>query len=209
MNSKIFDYLDELYPNPKCELNYNKDYELLIAVMLSAQTTDKRVNKVTEVLFNKYPSIEALSMASISDIEDIIKEIGTFRRKAIYVHEITKKLVDDGYSYVPNDRRYIESLPGVGHKSANVFLSNIYNEPAIAVDTHVSRVSKRLGLAKENDDVTKIEKKLMKKIPKYRWVKLHHQLVLFGRYHCKSINPDCANCQIKELCKYKKKELVR
>ena len=203
MNKKIIDYLDKLYPNPKCELNYNKDYELLIAVMLSAQTTDKRVNKVTEVLFKKYPNIKELSEANISDIEDIIKEIGTFRRKTIYVHEITKKLYDDGYDYVPNDRKYIESLPGVGHKSANVFLSNIYNEPAIAVDTHVARVSKRLGLACKNDDVIKIEKKLMKKVPKDRWSKMHHQLVLFGRYKCKAINPDCANCCIKELCKYK------
>lgn len=203
MNKKIIDYLDKLYPNPKCELYYNKDYELLIAVMLSAQTTDKRVNKVTEVLFKKYPNIKELSEANISDIEDIIKEIGTFRRKAIYVHEITKKLYDDGYDYVPNDRKYIESLPGVGHKSANVFLSNIYNEPAIAVDTHVARVSKRLGLAYKNDDVIKIEKKLMKKVPKDRWSKMHHQLVLFGRYKCKAINPDCANCCIKELCKYK------
>lgn len=203
MINDLLAYLDRIYPNPKCELNYHKDYELLIAVMLSAQTTDKRVNKVTEVLFKKYPSIKDLSEAKISDIENIIKEIGTFRRKAIYVHEITKKLYDDGYDFVPNDRQYIESLPGVGHKSANVFLSNIYDEPAIAVDTHVARVSKRLGIAKENDDVSKVEKKLMKKIPKDRWGKTHHQLVLFGRYHCKSVNPDCANCQIKEYCKKK------
>ena len=203
MNKEIFDYLDYLYPNPKCELNYNKDYELLIATLLSAQTTDKRVNKVTEVLFNKYQSIEELSKANISDIENIIREIGTFRRKAIYVHEITKKLYEDGYDYVPNDRKYIESLPGVGHKTANVFLSNIYNEPAIAVDTHVSRVSKRLGLANKNDDVVKIENKLMKKVPKDRWSRTHHQLVLFGRYHCKAISPLCDNCKIKEYCKYK------
>ena len=203
MNKEIFNYLDYLYPNPKCELNYNKDYELLIATLLSAQTTDKRVNKVTEVLINKYQSIEELSKASISDIENIIREIGTFRRKAIYVHEITKKLYEDGYDYVPNDRKYIESLPGVGHKTANVFLSNIYNEPAIAVDTHVSRVSKRLGLANKNDDVVKIENKLMKKVPKDRWSRTHHQLVLFGRYHCKAISPLCDNCKIKEYCKYK------
>ncbi len=203
MNKEIFDYLDRLYPDPKCELNYNKDYELLIAVMLSAQTTDKRVNKVTEVLFNKFKSIKELSEANINDIENIIKEIGTFRRKAIYVHEITKKLSDDGYDYVPNDRNYIESLPGVGHKSANVFLSNIYNEPAIAVDTHVSRVSKRLGLAYKNDDVVMIEKKLMKKVPMGRWSKTHHQLVLFGRYNCKAVNPDCCDCEIKKYCKYK------
>lgn len=205
MNKEIFDYLDNLYSNPKCELNYNKDYELLIAIVLSAQTTDKRVNKVTKVLFDKYRSIEELSLASVSDIEDIIREIGTFRRKAVYVHEITKKLIDDGYDYVPNDRKYIESLPGVGHKTANVFLSNIYNEATIAVDTHVSRVSKRLGIAKDSDSVDAIEKKLMKKVPKDRWSKTHHQLVLFGRYHCKAINPMCNKCKIKDYCKYKNK----
>ena len=201
----ILNYLDSLFPNPKCELNYNKDYELLIATMLSAQTTDKRVNKVTEVLFSKYPSIEELSKAKISDIEDIIREIGTFRRKSIYVHDIAKKLHDDGYDYVPNDRKYIESLPGIGHKTANVFLSNIYNEAAIAVDTHVSRVSKRLGIAKNQDDVKTIEEKLMKKIPKDKWSKTHHQLVLFGRYHCKATNPSCLDCKLINICKYKKK----
>ena len=207
MNKEIFDYLDKLYPDAKCELDYTKDYELLLATLLSAQTTDKRVNKVTKVLFKKYPSIKELSMASMSDIEDIIREIGTFRRKAIYIHEITSKLVNDGYDYIPNDRKYIESLPGVGHKTANVFLSNIYDEPAIAVDTHVSRVSKRLGLCNKNDDVNKIEQKLMKKIPKDRWSKTHHQLVLFGRYNCKAIKPDCDNCLIKNLCKYYNKEI--
>ena len=205
MNNNIYNYLDSLYPNPKCELNYSKDYELLIAVILSAQTTDNRVNKVTAVLFNKYKSIKALSEAKISDIEDIIREIGTFRRKAIYVHEIAKRLTSDGFDYVPNDRKYIESLPGVGHKSANVFLSNIYNEPALAVDTHVTRVSKRLGLVKENDDVLTIEKKLTKKIPRDKWIRLHHQLVLFGRYNCKAVKPDCDNCLIREYCKYKNK----
>ena len=204
MNSEVLTYLDKLYPNPKCELNYNKDYELLIATVLSAQTTDKRVNKVTAVLFKKYPSLRELSMAPIEDISDIIREIGTFRKKSVFVHEIAKKLCDDGYDYVPNDRKYIESLPGVGHKTANVFLSNIYDVPAIAVDTHVARVSKRLGLAKKNDDVSVIEKKLMKKIPKERWGKTHHQLVLFGRYVCKSVNPRCDECEIKNFCKNKK-----
>ena len=204
MNNKIFLYLDKLFPNPKCELNYNKDYELLIAILLSAQTTDKRVNKVTAILFQKYSSIKELSEAPIDDIEGIIKEIGTFRRKSIYIHELTKKLVCDNLNYIPNDRKYIESLPGVGHKSANVFLSNIYNEPTIAVDTHVARVSKRLGIVKNGDDVVKIEEKLMKKVPKERWSKTHHQLVLFGRYKCKAIKPLCEMCDIKEFCKYKK-----
>ena len=107
MNNRIFEYLDKLYPNPKCELDYNKDYELLIAILLSAQTTDKRVNKVTKILFQKYPSILKLSEASISDIEDIIREIGTFRRKSMYIHEITTRLVNDNLDYIPNNREYI------------------------------------------------------------------------------------------------------
>jgi len=202
--NKIFNYLDELFPNPICELNYNKDYELLIAIVLSAQTTDKRVNKVTEVLFNKYKSLEELSNASVSDIENIIKEIGTYRKKAIFVKEIASSLVKNN-CIVPNDRKYLESLSGVGRKTTNVFLSEIYKEPTIAVDTHVDRVSKRLGLANNDDDVLTIENKLMKKIPKDRWSRTHHQLVLFGRYKCKAIKPECSNCKLKDICRYYKK----
>lgn len=199
--NKIFSYLDELIKNPVCELEFNKDYELLIATVLSAQTTDKRVNNVTKVLFKKYPSIEALSKASISDIESIIKEIGTYHKKAIFVKEIATRLVSDNIKVLPNNREYLESLPGVGRKTTNVFLSVIYNEPAIAVDTHVARVSKRLGLVNESDTVDIIEKKLMKKVPKERWGRTHHQLVLFGRYYCKAKNPICNNCKLKDICK--------
>lgn len=204
MNNVLFDYLDELFPNAKCELDYTNDYELLIATMLSAQTTDKRVNQVTKVLFKKYPTIRALSTAPISELENIIREIGTYRRKAIYIHNITSKLVEDNLDYVPNDRKYIESLPGVGHKTANVFLANIYGVPTLAVDTHVLRVSKRLGLTSNKDDALETEKKLKKIIPRERWIKSHHQLVLFGRYHCKAINPNCSNCKIKNICKHPK-----
>lgn len=199
--NKIFNYLDELFENPVCELEFNKDYELLIATVLSAQTTDKRVNKVTRVLFKKYPSIETLSKASIEDVESIIKEIGTYHKKAIFVKDIATRLLNDNVKVLPNDRKYLESLPGVGRKTTNVFLSVIYNEPAIAVDTHVARVSKRLGLAKEDDTVDVIEKKLMKKVPKERWGRTHHQLVLFGRYYCKAKNPECGNCKLKDICK--------
>lgn len=199
--NKIFNYLDELFENPVCELEFNKDYELLIATVLSAQTTDKRVNKVTRVLFKKYPSIEALSNAEISDIESIIKEIGTYHKKAIFVKDIATRLLNDNVTVLPNDRKYLESLPGVGRKTTNVFLSVIYEEPAIAVDTHVTRVSKRLGLANEEDTVDVIEKKLMKKVPKERWGRTHHQLVLFGRYYCKAKNPECVNCKLKDICK--------
>lgn len=198
----ILNYLDELYPNAHCELEYTKDYELLISIVLSAQTTDKRVNKVTKVLFNKYKTLEELKDANIEDIENIIKEIGTFKKKSIFVKNIATKLVNDGYTKVPNDRTYLESLPGVGRKTANVFLAEIYNVPTIAVDTHVERVSKRLKIANENDNVLAVEQKLMTNIPKDRWIKSHHQLIFFGRYHCKAISPNCENCKLTNKCRY-------
>ena len=197
---EIINYLDELIPNPKCELNYNKDYELLIATMLSAQTTDKRVNEVTEVLFKKYPNLEALRKADINDIIGIIKPIGTYNKKAKNIIDIANKLKEKN-DIVPNDREFLESLPGVGRKTTNVVLSNIYNVPCIAVDTHVHRVSIRLGIANKNDDVYTTEKKLSKKFKDYDLCRLHHQLVLFGRYYCKAINPNCENCKLKNICK--------
>lgn len=200
--NEILNYLDELFPNPKCELVYNKDYELLIAVMLSAQTTDKRVNMVTKVLFSKYPDLKSLSEADINDIIEIIKPIGTFNRKALCVNEIAKSLLKDCNGIVPNNRQYLESLSGVGRKTTNVVLSNLYNENVLAVDTHVARVSKRLNLVKKTDDVLKIEMKLSKKFPKDKLGKIHHQLVLFGRYHCKANKPECDNCKIAHMCKY-------
>ena len=202
MIDSLLEYLDELYPDAICELEYTKDYELLLAIVMSAQTTDKRVNEVNKVLFKKYNSLEKISNADIEDIEDIIKPIGTYKKKSIFIKEIATKLVNDNISILPNDRTYLESLPGVGRKTANVFLSVIYNIPTIAVDTHVERVSKRLSLAKESDTVLEIEQKLMKKIPQNRWSKTHHQLVFFGRYKCKSIKPECTNCKLKEYCKY-------
>ena len=200
----IINYLDELFPNPKCELNYNKDYELLIAVMLSAQTTDKRVNSVTSILFNKYDNLEKLKEATVDDISDIIRPIGTFNRKAIYVKEIANYLILNCDGKVPNDRKILESMPGIGRKCANVVLSNLFDLDVIAVDTHVSRVSKRLGIAKEKDEPYEIEKKLTKTFPKDKLSRLHHQLVLFGRYKCKSIKPECTDCKLIDICKYKK-----
>ena len=204
MTEKIVNYLDELFPNPKCELNYTKDYELLIAVMLSAQTTDKRVNEVTAILFDKYPTIESLSYANQEDIIDIIRPIGTFNVKSKNVIEIAKSLVENTNGIVPNDRKYIESLNGVGHKTANVVLSNLYDENCVAVDTHVSRVSIRLGIAKKDDDVLAIEKKITKKFKGFSLKRLHHQLVLFGRYYCKAKNPECENCKLRDICKKSK-----
>ena len=199
-SKEVMEGLDKLIPNPRCELEYTKDYELLIATVLSAQTTDKRVNMVTKELF-KY-SLEELSNLDLKTIENIIRPIGTYTRKAIYVKEIANRLLTDEKGTVPNNREYLQTLPGVGRKVANVVLSNLFNEPCIAVDTHVNRVSKRLGFAKENDDVLIVEKKLMKVFPKDKWSRLHHQLVLFGRYTCKSKNPECHNCPFNTKCKY-------
>lgn len=196
---EIVKYLEELIPNPKCELEYTKDYELLIATMLSAQTTDKRVNEVTRILFKKYPTIEDLSKANLEDLIKLVRPLGSYHKKAKNIILIAEALLP--YGYVPNDRQFLESLSGVGRKTANVVLSNIYNVPCIAVDTHVSRVSKRLGLAKENDDVLTIERKLSRKFKKEDLPKLHHQLLLFGRYYCKAKNPECSNCKLRNICK--------
>ena len=203
MINDIINYLDQIIPNPKCELNYNKDYELLISVMLSAQTTDKRVNDVTSVLYKKYPSLDELKNAELNDIINIIRPIGTFRKKAANIKIISERLIEDYNGVVPNNRSYLESLPGVGRKTTNVVLSNLYNIPCIAVDTHVCRVSKRLGLAKVNDDVLTVEKKLMRKFPKSSLSRVHHQLVLFGRYYCKAQKPECDSCKLKNICKKK------
>lgn len=203
MNKEIYDILDYYIPNPKCELNYNSPFELLIATILSAQCTDKRVNIVTKELFKKY-DINSLASASKKDIEDIIRSCGSYSKKSEYIITVSKRLLKDYNGIVPNDRKYLESLPGVGRKTTNVVLKNIYNEPSIPVDTHVERVSKRLGFAGINDSVTIIEKKLMKKIPKDKWNRVSEQILLFGRYYCTSKNPKCLDCKFKNYCKYKK-----
>ena len=205
-NNRIFKYLNELNPDPKPELNYSNDYELLIAVMLSAQSTDKRVNEVTKVLFEKYPTLDSLSKAQEQDIIDIIRPVGTFTRKSKYILSISNKLLEIG-GVVPNNRTFLESLDGVGRKTTNVVLSVLFNEPCMAVDTHIERVSKRLGFASSEDDVYEVEQKLYKIIPKDDMYKMHHQLLLFGRYHCKAISPNCKECKIKDLCKEKRKRL--
>jgi endonuclease-3 len=204
----IEEYLDELIPNPKCELNYFNDYSLLIAIMLSAQTTDKRVNEVTKVLFSKYDNLDKLSKADIKDLENIIHPLGSFRKKAYNVKEIARIIHNEYNDSVPSDRNILETLPGIGRKTVNVYFSEYLNIPAIAVDTHVERVTKRLGLASINDNVLEIENKLMKNIKKENWSKRHLQLVLFGRYFCKAKNPECDNCKLKDICKYYKKNKI-
>lgn len=205
--NRIEEYLDYLFPDPKCELIYNNDYELLIAIVLSAQSTDKRVNSVTPIIFNKYQTLKALKEADLKDLESIIRPVGSFHKKASYVKDIARILDDEYNGVVPRDREILLTFPGVGRKTINVFLSEYYNEPAIAVDTHVERVSKRLRLAYKNDDVLKIEKKLMKKFSKDVWGKRHLQLVLFGRYYCKAIKPECRTCKLFDICCEKNKRV--
>ena len=166
MTNRIEDYLDELFPEPKCELIYNSDYELLIAIVLSAQSTDKRVNSVTPSIFGRFPTLKVLKEAKLSDLEDIIRPVGSYRKKSYYVKEIARLLDEEYNGVVPVEREVLESFPGVGRKTVNVFLSEFYGLPEIAVDTHVERVSKRLGLAQKNSDVRKVERSLQRKFKK-------------------------------------------
>lgn len=199
----ILEKLDLMIPNPKCELEYSKPYELLMATVLSAQCTDSRVNQVTKVLWDHF-TLATLASAPIKEVERIIYPVGTYHNKAHYLIDIANRLIKDHNGEVPNDFNYLVTLPGVGRKTANVVLSNIYDRPAIAVDTHVYRTSHRLGLVLKNKNVYETEQYLMKVIPQDKWSRLHHQLVLLGRYTCKAKNPLCENCLLKEYCHYEK-----
>lgn len=198
---QIISYFDEILPKAHCELNYSKPYELLIAVMLSAQTTDKSVNKVTEVLFSKYPSLDSLANATYEEVFDCIKTLGLAKTKAKNVIAISKALIENFNYQVPNDQDKLMSLPGVGRKTSNVVRGELYNEPVIAVDTHVERVSKRLYLATLNDAPIDVEFKLLKLVNKERRVLFHHQMIHFGRYYCLALKPKCEDCKLKEICR--------
>ena len=199
----ILEKLDLMIPNPKCELEYSKPYELLMATVLSAQCTDSRVNQVTKVLWDHF-TLATLASAPIKEVERIIYPVGTYHNKAHYLIDIANRLIKDHNGEVPNDFNYLVTLPGVGRKTANVVLSNFYDRPAIAVDTHVYRTSHRLGLVPKNKNVYETEQYLMKVIPQDKWSRMHHQLVLLGRYTCKAKNPLCENCLLKEYCHYEK-----
>lgn len=203
MIKDFYKKLDIMVPDAKCELEYNKDYELLIAVVLSAQCTDKRVNVATRELFSKY-DIFSLAKIEPDEIMPVIRPLGSYTRKSKAVIDICKSLVKDYDGKVPNNREYLESLPGVGRKTCNVVLSLLYDIPCIAVDTHVDRVSKRLGLANEEDTVEVVEQKLMNLLEKNKWIRTHYQMVLFGRYICTSRNPKCDECLFKDECLYYK-----
>lgn len=198
---RVLDYFDELFPEAFCELNHSNTFELLVAVMLSAQTTDKKVNKVTENLFKKYPTVQDYALADIQELEQDIKTIGLYRNKAKNLHNMANVILNEYDGQVPCDRKALESLPGVGRKTTNVVLSVGFNVPAFAVDTHVERICKRLGFAKKDDSVLTVEKKVCRSIERQRWNKAHHQFIFFGRYFCKAQNPSCQDCQLYDMCK--------
>lgn len=180
---EVLDTLAEVYPEPKSELHYKNNFQLMIAVVLSAQATDVSVNKVTPALFEAYATPEQLANADIQDVMEHLKTIGLYKNKSKFIIEASKMLMERFGGEVPGTREELMQLPGVGRKTANVVLAEGFNIPAIAVDTHVERVAKRLGWAKKEDSVMEVEEKLMKKIPRDRWKAAHHQLLLFGRYH--------------------------
>ena len=197
---RLLDYLDELFPAAKCELFCKRDYELVIAVMLSAQTTDKSVNAVTPILFNKFPSLDALNSASLEEIEEILKPIGLYKNKAKNLKGIVKDLIERFNYVVPSDKEQLMTLPGVGNKTAGVIRAEIFQIPDLPVDTHILRIAKRLKIAKKDDEPIDVERKLKKTIPEERWIKSHHQLIHFGRYFCTARCPQCENCKIRDMC---------
>lgn len=199
--SKVLKILKESYPDAKPELNFKNPFELLIATMLSAQSTDKRVNIVTEGLFDKCKTPEDYLKLTQEELEDIIRSIGFYRNKSKNILKTCKLLVEDYNSEVPNSREELVKLPGVGRKTANVVISNAFSIPAIAVDTHVFRVSNRLGIA-ESDNVDKTEQDLMKNIPKKDWTDAHHWLIFHGRRVCASRKPKCEKCPLIKYCVY-------
>lgn len=194
--------LDRHFNDPKCELEYTKDYELLLSVMLSAQTTDKSVNDATRELYKKYDTLEKLDSLTENEISSYISRIGFHNVKSKYFKKIVSILKDIGY--VPNDREFLESLPGVGRKTASVVLGELFDVPSFAVDTHVHRLAYRFGITNSHDDVISTEKKLKKYFKKNEYNRVNSQMVLFGRYICTSKRPRCELCNLKSICKEKK-----
>jgi len=205
--NQIIEYFDTILPDAGCELVYRKPHELLIAVVLSAQTTDASVNKATPYLFEHYPTVFDLANASLASIEAHIRAIGLYKTKAKHVKALCMALMEHHGGQVPSDKASLLALPGVGVKTANVVRAELFKIPEIAVDTHVTRISKRLGFAKLSDDVNTIERKLRKALPVSRYIKVHHQMIHFGRYYCPARGMNCANCPLVAICKEKHKNL--
>ena len=199
--NEIVEKIEEIFPNAKCELYYTTPFQLLVAVVLSAQTTDAMVNKVTPHLFEEFPTASSMAKASIPQIEAHIHTLGFYHAKAKNLILLAQKLVSDFDEVVPHTYKELQSLAGVGRKTANVVRSVIFDIPSFAVDTHVNRVSKRLGLAKPDDSVEKVEEKLKRKIDRNKWNQAHHDFIFFGRYFCTARNPKCGQCPFASFCK--------
>ncbi|MFC4735857.1 endonuclease III [Bacillus daqingensis] len=202
---EVLDTMEAMYPDAECELTHSNSFELTIAVLLSAQATDALVNKVTPALFDKYKSPEDYLAVPLEELEQDIRRIGLFRSKAKNIQKLCRSLIDDFDGDIPKERDELVKLAGVGRKTANVVTSVAFGRPAIAVDTHVERVSKRLGLCRWKDSVLEVEKALMKKIPEAEWSDTHHRMIFFGRYHCKAQKPACPECPLLYLCREGKK----
>ncbi|MEQ2528642.1 endonuclease III [Bacillaceae bacterium CLA-AA-H227] len=203
------DTIGEMYPDAHCELDHSNPFELVIAVALSAQCTDVLVNKVTKSLFQKYKTPEDYLSVPIEELQNDIRSIGLYRNKAKNIQKLSQLLLDEYNGEVPRDRDELTNLPGVGRKTANVVVSVAFGVPAIAVDTHVERVSKRLGICRWKDSVLEVEKTLMKKVPEDEWSVTHHRLIFFGRYHCKAQNPQCEQCPLLDLCREGQKRMAK
>jgi endonuclease-3 len=199
--------MEDMFPDAHCELNHSNPFELTIAVLLSAQCTDALVNKVTPNLFAKYKKPQDYLDVSLEELQDDIRSIGLYRNKAKNIQKLCELLLTEYGGEIPQDRDELTKLPGVGRKTANVVVSVAYGVPAIAVDTHVERVSKRLGICRWKDSVLQVEETLMKKIPKHLWGATHHRLIFFGRYHCKAQNPNCPECPLLSICREGKKRM--
>lgn len=204
MDEKL-EYIYEMFKDAKCELKYKSIFQLLIAVCLSAQTTDKRVNECTPTLFSKYPKVSDLAYANLDDVKRIIAPIGMTNIKAKNIINIAKIIHEKYNDVVPNNYEDLITLPGVGIKTINVVLAEGFKIPAFAVDTHVNRVAKRLYFASLNDSVEDVERKLKRKIPKEMWIQMHHSMIFFGRYFCKAIAPKCQECKLNGKCRIKYK----
>lgn len=205
-NNEILDLIYKMFPNPHCELEYFDDFSFLCAVVLSAQTTDKAVNLVTKPLFSKYPTVYDIASSSEEELIPILRPIGLMKNKSHYLIMLSKAIVENYGGKVPHDFNELIKLPGVGRKTANVFLAEIDKRPAIAVDTHVNRVSYRLGLSSSIDNVLKTEHELEASFDKKDWIKVHYGLLFMGRYKCLSKNPKCSDCKLKSICKYEKRD---
>lgn len=205
-NKEILDLIYKMFPNPHCELEYFDDFSFLCAVVLSAQTTDKAVNLVTKPLFLKYPTVYDIASSSEDELIPILRPIGLMKNKSHYLIKISKAIVENYGGKVPHDFNELLKLPGVGRKTANVFLAEIDKRPAIAVDTHVNRVSYRLGLSSSIDNVLKTEHELEAGFDEKDWIKVHYGLLFMGRYKCLSKNPKCSDCNLKSICRYEKRD---